>query len=69
MKTILATLATLGLAASPAFAMCGHDRMAQSSAPVEVAQAMTTPDSIDMEATGSIPVEQTIQDTVEPVTE
>lgn len=69
MKTILATLAILGLAASPTLAMCGHDQMAQSKAPVEVAQNMSAPDSIDMEATASIPDDDTARETAEPVTE
>ena len=69
MKTILATLATLGLAASPALAMCGHDQMAQSTAPVEVAQTMSTTDMIDMEATASIPLEEPAAKTAEPAPE
>ena len=69
MKTVLVSLASLGLATAPALAMCGHDRMAQSKAPVEVAQSMSAPDGIDMEATASIPDDEAAKATAKPVTD
>ncbi|TDH37674.1 hypothetical protein E2A64_00575 [Pseudohoeflea suaedae] len=69
MKTVLVSLAALGLATAPAFAMCGHDRMAQSEAPVEVARTMTVPDSLDMEATASIPENEATGATSRPVSD
>lgn len=54
MKTIFAMMALVAFAASPAFAMCGHETVAMSQSEVEVAEAQKASD-VDMTPTASIP--------------